>query len=153
MEMIEKVAYLKGLAEGLGIDDTTKEGKVLKLVIDLLDDVVLTLSDVADGFAIMNEQLESIDEELEEIRDDIYDDEDDDDEEEDDDDGCCRHHRHHGCHGFDGELYEVKCPGCGDSICIDEEMLDEGSIKCPGCGETLEFDLDGEIEDEDGAGD
>ena len=51
MELLEKVAYLKGLAEGLGIDDSTKEGKVLKLIIDILDDVVLTLADTGEGSA------------------------------------------------------------------------------------------------------
>ncbi len=28
--MKEKAAYLKGLVDGLGIDETTKEGKVIK---------------------------------------------------------------------------------------------------------------------------
>ena len=46
---------------------------------------------------------------------------------------------------FDDEdepLYEVKCPTCGDTICVDESMLCEGEIDCPNCGEQLEFDLD-----------
>ena len=35
---------------------------------------------------------------------------------------------------FDDEdepLYEVKCPTCGDTICVDESMLCEGEIDCP----------------------
>ncbi len=148
MELLEKVAYLKGLAEGLGIDDATKEGKVIKLMIDILDDVVLTIADVGEGFALFGEQLESMDEDLEEIMDDLYGD----DDEDDDDDGCgCMHHgHHHHDHDiFEGELYEVTCPSCGDVICVDEDMLDEGEINCPGCGELLEFDLDGELDEED----
>lgn len=143
MEMLEKVAYLKGLAEGLGIDDSTKEGKVLGLIIDLLDDVALTLADVGEGFAILGEQLDSLDEDIDEIMEDLYEDE--------EEDCCCGGHHHH--HGeddfFDGELYEVTCPSCGDIICVDEDMLDEGEINCPGCGELLEFDFDGELEEED----
>ena len=34
--MKEKAAYLRGLIEGLGIDETTKEGKVIKAMSELL---------------------------------------------------------------------------------------------------------------------
>ena len=36
MKLTEKAAYLKGLMEGLGIDESTKEGKVLKAMSELL---------------------------------------------------------------------------------------------------------------------
>lgn len=158
MELQEKVAYLKGLAEGLGVDDVTKEGKIIKLIIDILDDVVLTLADTGEGFALLGEQLESMDEDLEEIMEDLYGD----DEEDDEEDRCCGHGRHRGHHhhhdhdfeddddfedAYEGELYEVTCPTCSDVICVDEDMLDEGQITCPGCGELLEFDLDGKLDE------
>ena len=139
MEMMEKVAYLKGLAEGLGVDGSTKEGKVLGVIIDLLDDIVLTLSDVTDGFEVMEEQLESIDEDLDDLMEEVYG---------EDEDGCGCGHAHHGT-AFEGELYEVTCPSCDDTVCVDEDMLDEGEINCPGCGELLEFDLEGELECDD----
>ena len=41
MEITEKVAYLKGLADGLGLDAESKEGKVLLAMIDVLDDIAL----------------------------------------------------------------------------------------------------------------
>ena len=47
---------------------------------------------------------------------------------------------------FDGVLYDVTCPGCGETITFDEETLEQGSIQCPNCGETLEFDLGGDEE-------
>ena len=47
---------------------------------------------------------------------------------------------------FDGVLYDVKCPVCGEEITFDEDTLSEGSIECPKCGERLEFDLSGETE-------
>ena len=46
--------------------------------------------------------------------------------------------------GYDGVLYDVKCPVCGEEITFDEDTLELGSIDCPKCGETLEFDLSGE---------
>ena len=39
MEILEKVAYMKGLAEGLGLDGQTKEGKLLTVMMDILDDM------------------------------------------------------------------------------------------------------------------
>lgn len=131
MELTEKVAYLKGLMEGLGYDESTKEGKVFTAMLDVLDDMALTISDLEDGMDLITDQIEGIDEDLEDLMDEVYDLDDDDDDDED----------------FDGELYEVTCPKCGDVICIDEAMLDEGQIACPGCDEPLEFDLDGTLED------
>ena len=38
MEITEKVAYLKGLAEGMDLDTDKKVGKLLAAIIDTLDD-------------------------------------------------------------------------------------------------------------------
>ena len=38
MEITEKVAYLKGLMEGMELDTEKKEGKLLAAIIDILDD-------------------------------------------------------------------------------------------------------------------
>ena len=46
-------------------------------------------------------------------------------------------------------LYEVTCPGCGDTILLDEGMLEEGSLNCPNCNELLEFDLDDLVIEDD----
>lgn len=45
---------------------------------------------------------------------------------------------------YDGVIYDVTCPSCGEEISFDEETLQKGSITCPKCGEILEFDLDEE---------
>ena len=36
MNTSEKVAYVKGLAEGLGYDNKSKEGKILTAILDIL---------------------------------------------------------------------------------------------------------------------
>ena len=47
---------------------------------------------------------------------------------------------------YDGVVYDVTCPSCGEEISFDEDTLKKGSITCPKCGEVLEFELDdGEI--------
>ena len=39
MELNKKAAYLQGLVDGLGIDDTTKEGKIIKAMSTLLGEM------------------------------------------------------------------------------------------------------------------
>ena len=63
MEITEKVAYLKGLAEGLGLDGSTKEGKILSVMIDVLDDIALELQDLQDAQEEMEEGLDAVSEE------------------------------------------------------------------------------------------
>ena len=144
MTVTEKVSYLKGLAEGLGIDENEKNGKVIKAIIDVLDDLAFTVADLEDGFDELIEQVDAIDEDLGSLEDDFYEDEDEDDEDYEDDFGDEDEFDF-----GDETLYEVKCPTCGEVITIDEEMLDEGSTKCPNCGEELEFDMDEDEESDD----
>ena len=48
MELSKKVAYLKGLMEGLKIDDSTNEGKILTIMADILDEMSATVEDIAE---------------------------------------------------------------------------------------------------------
>ena len=139
MTISEKVAYIKGLAEGLELDSNDKNSKVLKAIIELLEDVALTVEDLEDGCAELCEQIDAVDEDLSNLEDYVYDDEDYEDEDYEDD-----------------EVYEATCPACNDIVYLDENMLAEGEIACPNCGTNLEFDFDcdcdccdGECEDKE----
>ena len=140
MTLSERTAYLKGLMEGMKIDTETNEGKLFKAIIETLDDMALTVSDVEDVVDAVCDELDSIEEDLDAIEDYLLDEEDDDeyeDDYEDEDD-----------FDFGDEvIYEVKCPVCNAVINLDEEMLEAGSIECPDCGEELEFDAD-DVEEE-----
>ena len=137
MTLSERTAYLKGLMEGMKIDTETNEGKLFKAIIDTLDDMALTVSDVEDVVDAVCDELDSIEEDLDAIEEYLLDEEDEDDYEDDDE------------FDFGDEtIYEVKCPTCGSVINLDEEMLEAGAIECPDCGEELEFDAD-ELEDDD----
>ena len=48
MGISEKVAYLQGLAEGMKLDESTNEGKLLMAIIDVLDDMAEEFADVED---------------------------------------------------------------------------------------------------------
>ena len=126
MTLTEKAAYLKGLVEGLSLDQDKPETKIINAMMDVIDDLTLTVSDLDDSLTLISEQVDAVDEDLDELESYVYEEDDDDDY---DDDDCC-------------EYYEVKCPACGEEINIDESILEEGSIECPACGETLEFDFD-----------
>ena len=138
MKLGEKVSYLKGLMEGLDIGESTKEGRIISVMADILQDMALSIEDMQDQIDEVAEVVDIIDEDLGEIERDFY---------EIDDDCCCDDDD---CDCYDDDdIYEVVCPSCGDTICLNENMLEEGSMTCPGCGELLEFDLeDDEEEDE-----
>ena len=127
MTLTEKVAYLKGLAEGLDLDKDTKEAKIFEAMFDILEDMALTVTDIDEDLSAVEDLVDAIDEDLEEY---IFEEDD-----FDDDCDCC-------CCDDDDELYEVECPLCGEEILLDDEMLDEEVIECPGCGEKLELDID-----------
>lgn len=131
MTISEKVAYLKGLMEGMKLDESKDEVKLTQKIIEVLEDMALTVSDLEDSVDIIGEQVDAVDEDLDTLEGYVYDDE-------CDDDCCCD----------DDDVYEVKCPKCGNMIYVDGDILDEGEIDCPSCGEKLEFDIDFD-EDED----
>ncbi len=49
MNLTEKAAYIRGLIEGLDVKDDSKENKILLAIVDLLDDLTLTVSDLEDS--------------------------------------------------------------------------------------------------------
>jgi uncharacterized protein YbaR (Trm112 family) len=140
MTTIEKVAYLKGLFEGMEIDENTKEGKLLKAVVDVLGELAEDHADLEDYVAELTEQVDAVDEDLSSLEDVVY--EELDDECDGDCEGC------DGCDDWDDDLYDVTCPSCKESFEVDEETLLDGGVDCPNCGEHLEFDIEDD-EDED----
>lgn len=137
MTVTERIAYIHGLFEGMEINVDKKEGRILKEMIGLLEDMALSITD-------LEEENEALQEVIDAVIEDIYD-EDDTYDEEDVDDGDIDFDP-------DTELFEVVCPSCGEEIYVDESTLSQGSITCPACGEDLEFDmstLDGDFSPDD----
>lgn len=134
MDICEKISYIKGLAEGLSLDDNSKEGKILNAIIDLLGDITEEICDIEDGCDALLEQIDAVDEDLSYVEDIVY---------EDDDDCDCDCDCDDDCDCCDDEVYEIECPVCNDVIYLDEDMLAEEGMVCPNCGTDLEFDFDG----------
>ncbi len=154
MTITEKTAYLKGLADGLGVDPESKEGKLWTALNDVLSDIAHELEMLHETDLGQAEAIDGVADELSYLEElcggfDSDDDETDsacgrcsrpcmprDDEEDEEDEEP----------EYDGVVYDATCPVCGEEISFDEETLEQGSIQCPNCGETLEFDLGGEEE-------
>ena len=126
MNIGEKVAYLKGLAEGLEIGKDTKSGKIINGILDVLEELAFVTRNIGEEREkfdkIPKEALKTENTEKE---------------------------------GADSEyldgVFELTCPHCKKQIFIQtDEILesDTMSIECPECGR--EIDIIDEAEDENG---
>jgi DNA-directed RNA polymerase subunit RPC12/RpoP len=147
MTVSEKVAYLKGLAEGLKLDTETKEGKLISVIIDTLEDIALELEELNENALDIGDEIDALSDDLSDVEEVIFGDDDDDDED-DEDDACGEECGDECCCGDEECAYEVTCPSCGEDIVIEESDLEKGSITCPKCGDKLEFEFDEDNEEE-----
>ena len=125
MDISEKVAYLKGLAEGLQLDAETKEGKLITAIIDVLSDMAEEIADMQDEMVDLEDGLDAVSDDLNDVEETLYELDDEDDDEDEDDEDC----------------FMTTCPACEEEIYFDETVLEDGEVVCPNCGEKLEFDL------------
>ena len=136
MTISEKVAYLKGLAEGLDLDtEKSKEGKLISVMIGIREEIGLSLEDLEENDTALGEEIDAISDDLADVEEALYGEDDEDDEDGDDDD-----------------FFEVECPNCGEDLVIDESVLESGTVECPNCREKFAIDLSDE-EDESDTGD
>lgn len=131
-----QLSYLKGLADGLNIEQS-KEGKVLNGILQVLDELSNEVKDLKVQYADMEEYMEALDEDLSDVEMDLYEDEEDDadwaDEEGYDDD--------------DIGYFEVECPECQELVAIDQDVFDNedvAEVLCPECHEVIVVNDDDE---------
>ena len=141
MEITEKVAYLKGLMEGMKIDTETNEGKILSRYgghsgghrpgaggpVECSGRAGGTVWTLSAMIWRISEDIVYDEDDEETIDDEYYED----DAEEDED------------------CYATTCPTCEETIYFDESVLEDGEVICPNCGEKLEFDMSSLEEDSD----
>ena len=159
MELKEKAAYLKGLIEGLGIDESTKEGKVIKAMSELLCEMAQTVDSIDEDITQAYDQINDLSEELEDLEADLYEDDDADEEEdaesaddtEDEADEDDEDDEDDNADVASEPYYEVACPACGETVYVSEDDLDAGEAICPSCKVAFEVALaDDEEEQDDG---
>ena len=86
MNLTEKTAYLKGLADGLNYNKETAEGKLIAALIDLVDEMAKDISVLDEAVEELNDYIEEIDEDLGDVEEYLMDEED---EYDDCDCDCC----------------------------------------------------------------
>ena len=127
MTISEKVAYLKGLAEGLNIDtDKSKEGKLINVMIGILEEIGLAIEDLEENSLALGEEIDVLSDDLADVEAVVFDDEDEDEDDEEE---------------YDDDWFEVECPNCDEVLVVDEDALEEGYIKCPNCDTEYSLDL------------
>ena len=139
MEITEKVAYLKGLMEGMKIDTETNEGKILSAMVDILEDIGLELEDLWNAQGELEDGLDVVSDDLEDVEDTVYG--------EDEDEESFDDEYYEDDAEEDEDCYATTCPTCEETIYFDESVLEDGEVICPNCGEKLEFDMSSLKED------
>ena len=131
MTISEKVAYLKGLAEGLNLDtEKSKEGKLISVMIGILEELAMSVEDLEENALNLGEEIDTLSDDLADVESIVYD--------EDEDDG-----------DYDDDWFEVECPTCGETLVVDDQALSDGEVECPQCGSRYALELSDDEEDEE----
>ena len=146
MNITEKSAYLKGLAEGLSLDPQKPETKIISALLELVSDMSQKITELEHDVEVLNDYADELDEDLGFVEELLYEDDEDGDEYLDDEDDCdfdCANCDHGDlCLGDedDDEVEEgfrcVMCPACSEKIYFDESM-DPADLICPACGKVI----------------
>lgn len=165
MTVNEKIAYLKGLMEGLDFEPDTPEKRILSLVVEIIGDMCEVDDSISDRMDNLEEYISEIDSDLGDVEEvlcecppeppfdpneylnslddlDELDDIDDDELEEleeldeyDDDDDD---------EDEEDDTFSVECPECGEEVYFDSSLLDRKEIRCPSCNNLFKLRIDEE---------
>ena len=134
--MLEKAAYIKGMIDGMDLDESSKEVKLINALSDLVSDLAAEVVALQKDHEDLFELVDTIDQDLGDVEEVVFDCE--------ECDGDCQNCDSECDYDDDEEeeVYETTCPSCGETFYVTEEMLDEGETTCPSCGKEMEIDLD-----------
>lgn len=114
-DLRQRVAYLKGLAEGLDMDEESKEGRLFGQIIDLLDSMTMVVENLESDYEELYDYVEAVDQDLTDMERDFY-------EEPFEE-------------GEELEGFTLECPDCQEIVFIDEEAVEDEDLEvlCPNC--------------------
>ncbi len=147
MNITEKSAYLKGLAEGIALDPQKPETKIIEALLDLVSEMAQKITELEHDVEVLNDYADELDEDLGFVEELLYEDDECDCDDEYDEDDCdfdCGHCDHaDDCLSGDGEEEDgfrcLMCPACSEKIYFDESM-DPSELICPACGKAIAED-------------
>ncbi len=159
MAIKEKVAFIRGLMEGMNFDKTTDNGKVIAAVVELLDEMASEVEKLGEDVDTLADYSDELDHDLGELEEFVYSD-----DEEDDECECCGHHYPDDDDDWDDDEYyddedcDFDCEHCqnpcgcdDDEFCDcedDEDDYDDDEdddtdfieVRCPNCGDSVFID-------------
>lgn len=144
MTLSEKVAYLKGLSEGLKISAESDQGRVITEIIGVLEEVADSVAALEEECDRLNEYVEEIDEDLGDVEETVYGSDDEEDDEYDDYDDEKEEDEEDYDEDYEDDVIEIECPNCGETICV-PPTVDYAHLICPACNEEFSY-----IEDDEG---
>ncbi|HIT01335.1 MAG TPA: hypothetical protein IAC21_00715 [Candidatus Enterenecus merdae] len=130
MTISEKVAYIQGLFDGMGLDKSESgESRILAEMLEVLKQVGEQLDSVDATLDEFGEEIDALSDDLSDVEEAVFDDEADDEDE------------------VDEDFFEVACPNCGEDLVIDDGVLEAGAVDCPACGQKFALSFDEDEED------
>ncbi len=72
MDIKEKVSHLMGLIEGMEYDLSTKEGRIISEIIDILSDMADEISAINEDVDTLYDYADELDEDLGEVESELY---------------------------------------------------------------------------------
>lgn len=125
--IMSKVAYLNGLVDGMEIDKSTKEGRAISQIAVILKDMAAEIQFLKETQEELEDYVDTIDEDLSNLEEDIYDEE----EFEDCDD----------CEDDYENYINLECPNCNETVYIDSDICRcNEEITCPNCHKEISLD-------------
>ena len=132
MTISEKVAYIQGLYDGLGLDgEKSGEARILSEVLDVLREVGLQLDGMDTAMDQFDEELDALGDTVANLEEAVFDNEDEDGDYDETGD-------------TDEDFFEIPCPSCGEDLIVDVEALAAGIVVCPACGGKFALSFDDE---------
>lgn len=70
--LYEKISYLRGLADGLDVNEETREGKLFNALMDVIEEIADSMNDIVEDQDEVNEYLDLLDEDLSIVEEGIF---------------------------------------------------------------------------------
>lgn len=143
--LTDRAAYLRGLADGMGLTKDTNENKLLLEMLNLMDEMAQKINELDEDVGELEAYVEDLDADLADIEEAVFGDEDDCD--------CCDCDDDCDCDDCDCDCEELEelafdCPYCGKAVMLKAADIDyDESPVCEHCGKPFFTDLPEEDEE------
>jgi len=115
----DRTSYLRGLAEGLGIDKEKAENKLMLEMLAVMEEMAHKIQELDNDVDELDEYVASMDNDLSDLEDLLFGEDEEDDLDEDEEVG-------------------VNCPHCGKEFTVRAGDIDyDGDVLCPACGKNI----------------